>query len=308
MEGFLICPEFLPAVARLAARAGLSLVELLGCPPTDLAPTEGSKEEPQRRFTTLRAASSRSDDKAVCYVAEQLLQEEVGSNALGEALAPRAEEPKASVRLASVQHEDLGRLAVPGALLVGLDPRRLARERGEVYALDVTAAVEAGKAEGEVPGRMDAVICEVIYDRAPAGSSTPRLPSTIRVEAVSCPTAAAAAAIDDAAASGAATIARAEASAAKWAEEICQRHAGAVFVAPEHHAVVARLLDNGVSDNLLADLRGNAFAAFSLLPILCSLSTYWPHASGGGGGSGSGSGGAAASSAAPCCAGCRCRG
>jgi len=70
------------------------------------------------------------------------------------------------VPLAALTAEDLGRFAVPGALVVGLRGPGLRREEDGTFSLHVAgdAGDQGREAQEELPGGLDGVIYEVIYE------------------------------------------------------------------------------------------------------------------------------------------------
>lgn len=209
MDGHLVCPEFLPAVARLAARFGFQFGELLGaCPGAASDLVVGA----------LRSAAA-ADDVALRYVAQRLLH--------GGPAAAADAEPEVGATISGLLLADLARLALPGTLVVRLRSPVLVREEDGTFSWFLDPALAGSTSSGEMHlGPLDGVISEVLYE------DSTQLPTVVRLEAVCLPCCHG---VD----AGTATC---EERAVAWASELCRRHGAVVFTAPARHAALARLL------------------------------------------------------------------
>jgi len=113
---YLLCPEFLPAVARLLARAGLPLSALArGAAPAEpgIDPKHGAHHCVLR--DALHAAP-KATDAAERYVGEVLLRQTSGVT-----LRDTKDEAPVSACLESLRPDELRRLVVPGAVILAVD-------------------------------------------------------------------------------------------------------------------------------------------------------------------------------------------
>ncbi|CAE8687173.1 unnamed protein product, partial [Polarella glacialis] len=267
---YLVSPDFLPSLARLAVRARLPLAELL-------RPGAGTEV----LQAVLRAPSS---DAAERYVAEVLLHRaEVGEDVCREGQmeqgsATEAEEarrwrelePPVVAGLASLRDSGaLGRLAVPGAVILRIATRHLR------IAAGTGGACAAGEAVLRLPLTLEAVeeeqgpfadlvVREVAYSSrdneseacsSELGTSFSQglLSYAVRMEVLQLPLGLA----DDGVAPDESVDDASDpvfsedrrnalhglvARAGTWAEMCCQRYGSVVFVAPAHQSALAKLL------------------------------------------------------------------
>jgi len=234
MAGYLVCPEFLPALTGLLAREGLLLSTLAA------AAAAGTDDEDRQvaLWAVLRAAAVKNPacpaDIAERYAAEALVragQVDERPNEEIKGTTAISDEPPVAAALDSLRPETLRRLVVPGAVLLGVCRSRLRTGPAGTSVLDIVTSCDKhgyGKEDGP---SVDVVIRQVAYGSgepstgaAAVGAASP-LPLSLLVDVIQLP-----------------AIEGGPEAAVAWAELVCRAHAGAVFVHPAHHSMVADLL------------------------------------------------------------------
>eukprot|EP00929_Paragymnodinium_shiwhaense_P090484 TRINITY_DN50677_c1_g3_i1.p1 TRINITY_DN50677_c1_g3~~TRINITY_DN50677_c1_g3_i1.p1 ORF type:complete len:1292 (+),score=270.31 TRINITY_DN50677_c1_g3_i1:78-3953(+) len=218
----LVCPEFLPALARLFARSGLSL---------SVVATAASSGERGKRDLALASARGAAER----YAAEVLLRQWRRDDRLpleprvgvGSALRPL--EPRVAEAVQGLDSEELNRLLVPGALLLGIDPAALKASEDGSCVLEVgSLAMRTPVAAERVLERRNVVVRDIVGGGAVPGRAAG---ATVLVEAVELPVASAEKPSEQAAA-----------EAGEWASALCRRYSGAAFVESRFHQQVVDLL------------------------------------------------------------------
>lgn len=222
MEGFLVSPEFLPAIARLAGRSALGLKGLLRVlsSPSDLPANVKSRRQ-------ILEEALKIEDGGVRYVAERLLTS-VGNNTSNASKTAHPDEPEIFIKLSEVGRQELSRVVVTGALLVSFRCSALQRAKGNGFLWHINGIRKSDKLVDDGITGLDGVVTDVEYGN-PADKDEHRPLSIARVVETSCPL-------------PSRRPGSAETAALAWAEGLCKRYASAVFVSPRNHGVTTRLL------------------------------------------------------------------